>query len=288
MEGSSLQISRILPLGCFLFSGQQIPTALALQSPPSPLRPPCPALGFLLVSQASVGRKPGQLQGPAHLLSFSLSYSPTLPLIHCLKTFAPRLLCSFLVYGMKGRASYSVTARVLDLRRALILQQTAWWLRWEGVRLQCRRPGFNAWVRKIPWRREWPPTPVLLPGEFHGQRSLVGYSPWDCENTTEDKEKDHLHFFILNHHCQKKSQGSILINILRPNVSFSVLSCLVAKSCLTLGIPWIVAHQAPLSVGFPRQEYWSGLLFLTQGSNSNLLCLLHWQVDSLLCLLGST
>ena len=33
-------------------------------------------------------------------------------------------------------------------------------------------------VRKIPWRREWQPTPVFLPGEFHGQRSLVGYSPW--------------------------------------------------------------------------------------------------------------
>ena len=32
-------------------------------------------------------------------------------------------------------------------------------------------------VEKIPWRREWLPTPVLLPGEFHGQRSLVGYSP---------------------------------------------------------------------------------------------------------------
>ena len=32
---------------------------------------------------------------------------------------------------------------------------------------------------KIPWRREWLPTPVFLPGEFHGQRNLVGYSPWD-------------------------------------------------------------------------------------------------------------
>ena len=36
----------------------------------------------------------------------------------------------------------------------------------------------ETWVRKIPWRREWLPTPVFLPGEFHGQRSLVGYSPW--------------------------------------------------------------------------------------------------------------
>ena len=38
--------------------------------------------------------------------------------------------------------------------------------------------GFDPWVGKIPWRREWQPTPVFLPGEFHGQRSLVGYSPW--------------------------------------------------------------------------------------------------------------
>ena len=38
----------------------------------------------------------------------------------------------------------------------------------------------DPWVRKIPWRREWLPTPVLLPGEFHGQRSLAGYSPWGC------------------------------------------------------------------------------------------------------------
>ena len=36
---------------------------------------------------------------------------------------------------------------------------------------------FNSWVGKIPWRRPWQPTPVFLPGESHGQRSLVGYSP---------------------------------------------------------------------------------------------------------------
>jgi len=42
--------------------------------------------------------------------------------------------------------------------------------------LQCRRPGFDSWVRKIPWRRKWQPTPVFLPGESHGQRSLIGYT----------------------------------------------------------------------------------------------------------------
>ena len=45
----------------------------------------------------------------------------------------------------------------------------------------CRRCGFNSWVVKIPWRRKWQPTPVFLPGKSHGQRSLVGYSPWDCK-----------------------------------------------------------------------------------------------------------
>ena len=50
-----------------------------------------------------------------------------------------------------------------------------------------RRRGFNPWVRKIPWRRKWQPAPVFLPGEFHGRRSLVGYSPWGRKesDTTE-------------------------------------------------------------------------------------------------------
>ena len=42
-----------------------------------------------------------------------------------------------------------------------------------GSDLQCRRPSFNPWVEKIPWRRKWQLTPVFLPGEFHGQRSLM-------------------------------------------------------------------------------------------------------------------
>ena len=39
-----------------------------------------------------------------------------------------------------------------------------------------------AWVRKIPWRRKWQTTPVFLPGEFHGQRSLAGYNPWGLKS----------------------------------------------------------------------------------------------------------
>ena len=45
-------------------------------------------------------------------------------------------------------------------------------------RRKRKRLEFHLWAGKIPWRRAWPPTPVFLTGEFHGQRSLAGYSPW--------------------------------------------------------------------------------------------------------------
>ena len=53
-----------------------------------------------------------------------------------------------------------------------------WWLRWQRICLQRKRPGFDLWVRKILWRKAWQPTAVFLPGKFHGQRSLAGYSSW--------------------------------------------------------------------------------------------------------------
>ena len=61
------------------------------------------------------------------------------------------------------------------------------WLRWlkkkKKIHLQCGKPGFNPWVRKVPWRRKWQPTPVFLPGEFHEQRSLAVYSSWDYKES---------------------------------------------------------------------------------------------------------
>ena len=58
---------------------------------------------------------------------------------------------------------------------------------WSRIRLRCQRPEFSPSVWKIPWRREWQPTPVSLPRESHGQRSLAGCSPWSCKesDTTE-------------------------------------------------------------------------------------------------------
>ena len=78
-----------------------------------------------------------------------------------------------------------------------------WWLRRSRICLQCRRPGFDPWDGKILWRGEWKPSLVFLPGEFHGQRSLMGYSPGGCKelNMTE-RLTLHFHFwsFFLSSH----------------------------------------------------------------------------------------
>ena len=63
---------------------------------------------------------------------------------------------------------------------------------------QCRRlkrHRFNPWVGKIPWKRAEQSTPVFLPGESHGQRSLAGYSPWGRTklDTTEVTSHTHTH-----------------------------------------------------------------------------------------------
>ena len=82
----------------------------------------------------------------------------------------------------------------------------SWWLRWSSVCLQCRRPRFSPWVGKIPWRRKWQTTPVLLPGKLHGQRSLVGYSPWDRK---ESDMTERLHFLSLQ--AEKSSTRNMKI-----------------------------------------------------------------------------
>ena len=55
------------------------------------------------------------------------------------------------------------------------------WLSGKESASQFRRREFDPWVGKMLWRRKWLPTPVFLPEEPHGQRSLVGCSPWGCK-----------------------------------------------------------------------------------------------------------
>ena len=53
---------------------------------------------------------------------------------------------------------------------------------------KSRRCRFDSWVGKIPWRSKWQPTPVFLPRKSHGQRSLVGYSPWGHKRVRHNLE----------------------------------------------------------------------------------------------------
>ena len=82
---------------------------------------------------------------------------------------------------------------------------------------QCkrdRRDGGSIWVRKIPWRRAWQPTPILLPGESHGRKSLLGYGPWG------DKESDVLK--QLSMHTHKQHIYSVfLVSEINPIVCYS-------------------------------------------------------------------
>ena len=107
------------------------------------------------------------------------------------------------------------------------------------IHLQCRRPGFDPWVGKIPWRRESLPTPVFWPGEFHGL-----YSPWGCKESDTTKQ---LSLSYIQ---------SILIESPVPIHS-------VVSDSVTL---WTVS---PLSMGVFRQGYWSGLPFPPPGDLSD-------------------
>ena len=67
---------------------------------------------------------------------------------------------------------------------------------------QCRRPkrcGFDPWVRKMPWRRAWQPTPVFLPEKSHGQRSLAGYSSTGWQRVGNDKQLSTAQHIYMNY-----------------------------------------------------------------------------------------
>ena len=104
------------------------------------------------------------------------------------------MVCTFVCVNKikRGSCRFQLEVVLEDLFRLYsFIVGLPWWLRRLSVCLQYGRPGFDPWVGKIPWRRKWQSTPALLPGKSHGQRSLVGYSPWGCKelDTTE-----RLHF----------------------------------------------------------------------------------------------
>ena len=112
------------------------------------------------------------------------------------------------------------------------------------------------WVQALyqedPW--SWQPTPVFLPGKSHEQRSLAAYSPWDHKESdaTERLNKQQQQQLLRNVHTASRSESE------------------VAQSCPTFCDPMdSTLHQAPLSMRFSRQEYWSGLPFPSPGNLPN-------------------
>ena len=77
----------------------------------------------------------------------------------------------------------SKSSKVLKVRASLAQMVTKLPTMWETQ--------VHPWVKKIPWRRGWQPTPIFLPGEFHGQRSLVGYSAWGCKESDMTERLTH-------------------------------------------------------------------------------------------------
>ena len=71
------------------------------------------------------------------------------------------------------------TLRTGKLRKCSVKESTCQWRR-------CKRRVFNPWVRKIPWRRKWQPTPELWPGKSHGQRSLGGLQSIELQRVRRD------------------------------------------------------------------------------------------------------
>ena len=65
---------------------------------------------------------------------------------------------------------------------------------------------FNPWVEKIPCRRKWQPTPVCLPGESHGQRSLLGYSPWGHKESDTNEATWHDNEHVCCHEAEERFQ----------------------------------------------------------------------------------
>ena len=75
------------------------------------------------------------------------------------------------------------------------------------------RPRFNPWIGKIPWRR-WKPTPVFLPGKSHGQRTLVGYSPWGCKDLDTTEQLHVLENIILSEKNLAEKDSYHMISVL--------------------------------------------------------------------------
>ena len=154
---------------------------------------------------------------------------------------------------------------------------------------QCRRCSFDSWVRKNPWRWKWQLIPVFLHVKFHGQRSLVGYSPWDCKRVRHDlaTEQQKIPVIKFSMPCLPclvyrlilicKTKYKIIIFCVRYYIHvLRMHACMISHfSCKSLQ-PYSPDKNTGVACHFILQR-----LDPTQGLNLHLLCLLYGQAGSL-------
>ena len=92
-------------------------------------------------------------------------------------------------------------------------------------RRRHKRRGFYPWVEKMPWSRKWQPTPVFLPGKFHGQRSLKGYSLWRCKELNMTAQYSTQGIYPLK--SKMKAHANSFWNLFVPTQHTQVLGLLV-------------------------------------------------------------
>ena len=158
--------------------------------------------------------------------------------------------------------SHCISGNISCIQIAINHPGLPWWLRWLRICPQCRRPSFDPWVGKIPWRREWPPTPVFLAGEFHEQSSLPSYSPWDHKVSDQLT----LSLCILGSRRQEAAP------------SFSRQGCFICSfprwltAAWVSGIPFTIFHlYSHLKAG---TRFWSAL-YLSPFSSPDLIPFKH-------------
>ena len=129
---------------------------------------------------------------------------------------------------------------------------------------QCRRHKrhrFDPWVRKIPWKRAWQPTPVLLPGESQGHRSLLGYSAqYHKESDTTDETQHTYIFNLILLGVLQDSQMYQLILTIKFETFFCPILLQIQCKFLSYALLFLRAHYTHIGMLLVSQYF---LLFLS-------------------------
>ena len=124
-----------------------------------------------------------------------------------------------------------------------------WWLSGKESVCQCRSCGFDHWVARFPWRRKWEPTPVLLPGESHGRRSLVGCSLWG------HKGLDSTERLNINNNCDARG-GELRALVLLWPLSVRNQAYMPCGAFHAPALPHLMLVEG---ASWPRQTYRAGV-----------------------------